>query len=178
MYMKYLTSVILLFYSLSIFSQSDKISYVLRHNEKSKCVRLGYGRTSKSELVYTGFSYFFTKKFYLESDLQFEKGEINITKINSYSLKLNSNYSIYNFDKKSYLNLNAGVVGGFERLKNEPLKVDESKFVYAFLIGINNETYIAKNLCLSLGINQNYILKSNLRSFYINGELGIKYFIK
>ena len=177
--MKILLLKILIIVCISIqLNAQGKIDFIMRHIEKSKSISAVSGFNTNGSYLSFGYSYFFKKNFFVDTDIHFEKGTLNLTDYSAYFIKINSNYTIYHYKKNTFINLNGGLMGGSEILNNTKLKKTNSKILYGVYFGINNETYLYKNLCLSLGINQNYILKSNLRSFYINGELGLKYFLK
>ncbi len=174
---KLILQLILLFsITINVYCDDDT-DFLSRHAKGSKCFVLNTGAFTKGFYGSLGYSYYFSKYYFLDGNLSFERGKYNLTNFSSFRLNANNNINYFTFHKTIFCNGHLGLFLGNESI-SETILNNKSKnsFTYGLYLGTNCEYYITNNFSLNLGINQNFIRKSLIRDSYISIDFGGRFF--
>ena len=88
-----------------------------------------------------------------------------------------------------FINLKAGLIGGFEQVNNGnkttnwnnlegvPLQVNTDKFVYGAVISPEIELAIWRNLSGTVSFSQYWNLRSDVSEWKYSGNIGLKWYL-
>jgi hypothetical protein len=133
-----------------------------------------------------------SKGFLIEANLFVNDSYVDKDKFNLpyrlYGLNVIGGWSYENL-QPVFINLKAGLIGGFEQVNNGnkttnwnnlegvPLQVDTDKFVYGAVISPEIELAIWRNLSGTVSFSQYWNLRSDVSEWKYSGNIGLKWYL-
>jgi hypothetical protein len=150
--------------------------YKYRHTKGSNAIDLNLGKTRYGKSVEIGVINFTSSNQQQLLNITTDFGKIETTDYFRISTEYSRQFTVYDINKKFYLNIFTGGSLGFESLKNDLIDEKSSGFVPGVLGGLEIESYINNKIAVLAKFKQQYHFNTDFSEFTYHLQLGCRCF--
>ncbi len=139
----------------------------VRHVKGIEMIGAGAGIITDGNNFSISYQKYLDRLFSIKASAMYETVYVKDFKYDLYALYPEGLFTLLSNKKTLFLNLEGGIILGFDRLRSKEIDLDKRKFVIGQTVGLNSEIFLLSNIKLDLTAAQRFFEKNQ------NEKLGL-----